>query len=492
MGPRRGETPDAASRVDDWVRDEAPSAPDAVRAFLANANRAAPDAHRIAPRAPSGIATPDNAASFASRGVPLAQALQRSLIVTVPELEKFIDDYVAFTASRPALKGLHDDAVRVSPEIFAARLATEEAELRRREAAQRMDDRLRPLTLRAPLAIQDVAAAGEVIVPIGQAVGAIVQFVPVAGELLAAVEVITGKTAGGLGFDIPAEERALSAALLVAPYAASALRGGVRGAVTLARLAQATGSSTEASRKLCRALVTLQTRAAALKEAFAAARQGRALTVAQKEALAAAREALETIHGAAARSRLDPKGRSFLTNAEKAMLPEFRPNADGVVRSASEALAVAKRHGVEVPSWVKIEFDPKTPLDEAYAHYWLPGTGKSTNGRTWGEATKGGTVLVRVHPEVLRSDEMIVGVLQHEAYELEALRRAFEQRGTMRNAEIERLVDPRKHHNLHGQAWDVADMRVQIMREHDPTKKVALEERLDRLQRRFSAMNQGL
>ena len=224
------------------------------------------------------VTGPNDAATLASRGVPLGLALQQTVIVSVPELEKFIDDYVAYTALRPELKGLHDDAVRRGPEIFGRRLDQEEAELRVAEAKQRMADRTQPMVVRPPLVIAQRAAVGEVAIPVAKVVDTLVKLTPIAGELLAALEVVTGKDLGGLGFDLPASERALNAVLIAVPYAASAMKAGVRGTAELARMARASGRSTEETRALCSAILTLEANKAALAEGMAAAKAGRPLT----------------------------------------------------------------------------------------------------------------------------------------------------------------------------------------------------------------------
>jgi hypothetical protein len=67
----------------------------------------------------SGCSTPlpaaGNARLFVDRGVPLGLALKDGAFGSAGDLEKFIDEYVAQTASRPELKGLHEDAIRMGP-----------------------------------------------------------------------------------------------------------------------------------------------------------------------------------------------------------------------------------------------------------------------------------------------------------------------------------------------------------------------------------------
>ena len=428
---------------------------------------------------------PSDAAALASRGVSLGLALQQTSIVTVPELERFIDDYVAFTASRPEMKGLHDDAVRRGPEIFGRRLDQEEAEMRVAEAQQRMADKTQLMAVRPPLVIAQRAAVGEVAIPIAKAVDALVKLTPIAGELLAALEVVTGKSLGGLGFDLPASERALTAVLVAVPYAASALKAGVRGGAELARMARASGRSTEETRALCTAVLTLEKNKAALAEGMAAAKAGRPLTTAQRAAAEEASAALQTIRGAAARSRLDAAGQKLMSRAEKAALPTFAPNPGGTQRSVDEAMVIARRNGVEVPAFIKVVADPAVPIGEKFADYELVKRATRGDGVSWKDVPV--PVVVRLHPSVLQSDEAIVGVLQHEAYELERLSATMDKR-PLTPEQISTMIDGKGVSNIHGQAWDVADLRVLIMRETDPVRKAALLERMRTMIARFDLM----
>ncbi len=428
---------------------------------------------------------PSDAATLAARGVPLGLALQQTGIVSVPELEKLIDDYAAFTASRPELKALHDDAVRRGPEIFARRLDQEEAESRVAEAHQRMADTAQHLVVRPPLVIAQRAAVGEVAIPVAKVVDTLVKLTPIAGELLATLEVVTGKTLGGLGFDLSASERALTAVLIAVPYAASALKAGVRGAAELARMARGSGRSIEETRALCTALVTLEKNKAALAEGIAAAKAGRPLTTAQRAAVEEATSALQTIRGAASRSRLDPAGQKLMSNAEKAAIPTFAPNPGGAQRSVDEALAIASKHGVEVPDFVKVVLDPKVPIGERYADYEVVKDVTRGVGFSWKNVRV--PIEVHVHPSVLQSDEAIVGVLQHETYELERLSCTLQER-TLTSDQLSTMVDGRGVSNIHGQAWDVADLRVFIMRESDPVRKAALQDRMKTMLAKFDRM----
>ena len=262
---------------------------------------------RLVPGQASGcvapLAAPGNAHVFADRGVTLGVALKDGAFGSVGELEKFIDDYAAYTASRPQLKPLHEDAVHAGPAILAGRLDTEEADERRRAEKQQMRDRIAPLQLRPPIPIQQRAAVGEVAIPIARVTTSIAKLVPIAGELVVLAEVATGRSILGLGEKLSSAERALDAALLIAPRAAAALGSGVRGATELLRLSRATGRSVEEVRAVCGVAVTVQANRVALREGIATARSGKALTSAERTALDAVAKSAEGLPDAQALRR---------------------------------------------------------------------------------------------------------------------------------------------------------------------------------------------
>lgn len=231
------------------------------------------------------VAAPGNAHTFADRGIPLGLALKDGAFGSSSDLGQFIDEYVAHTAARPDMKALHADAIRRGPEILAGRLDTEDGELQRRSEEQQMQDRIAPLQLRAPLPVQQRAAVGEVAIPIARATTFAVKFVPMAGQLVVLAEVATGHSIAGLGEKLSNADRALDAALLLAPHAAKALSAGVRGSAELLRLSRATGRSTAEVGVICRAAVAVQKNRAAVRGGLEAAQAGRALTSEQRAAM---------------------------------------------------------------------------------------------------------------------------------------------------------------------------------------------------------------
>jgi hypothetical protein len=72
-------------------------------------------------------------------------------------------------------------------------------------------------------------------------------------------------------------------------------------------------------------------------------------------------------------------------------------------------------------------------------------------------------VPFRIWDGILKSDEAIVAVFAHEMYELGELRPIL-QEGKTTIEEFEGLTCPGNPGNLHDEAWDVADAKVEQMR----------------------------
>lgn len=247
------------------------------------------------------IATPDNAASFVERGIGLRDALKDGAFGSATDLERFIDQYRAQCAARPDRRALYQEAMSVGPEILANRIEADERDLERAVEQQRMGDRVALMQLRPPLPIQQRAAVGEVAIPIARAVTFVGKFVPVAGDLIVLAEVVTGRDLAGLGEKLDRVERAVDAALLIAPYAAKALGKGARGAAELLRVSRAAGRTIEESRALCRTAVAVEKHRTALREGIANAKAGRPVSDSQRAALHAVADATEATPDAAMR-----------------------------------------------------------------------------------------------------------------------------------------------------------------------------------------------
>ena len=358
-----------------------------------------------------------------------------------------------------------------------------------------VQDRMRLLVVPPPDPVTQAATLGPIAIPIAGAVHTVASLAPVVGELVAGAEAITGRGLFGLGEKLSEEERAVSALLAATIVAGPILEAGAKGARVLVQIAQKTGRSADqivASLAVARSLSRDE---AVLREAMALRRAGRAIEPRHEVALRRAGAALDEVRGAAKHSRFDARGsvRSFMSNAEKAALPTFAPNPSGAVRSASEAVAIAKKNGVEVPSWVKIVVDESVPADR-FADYTLV---RSTSGGgahppvRWSTIAPHESIVVRLHPSVARSDEAIAAVVEHECYELERIKRTLDARGAVSADELARMVDADVANNLHHQAWEVADLRVLAMRAKDAASREAILERRARLIERYDVMNFG-
>lgn len=246
------------------------------------------------------IATPHNAASFVERGIGLRDALKDGAFASTADLERFIDQYTAQCAARPDRRALYQEAMSVGPEILVNRIEADERDLERAVEQQRMGDRVALMQLRPPLPIQQRAAVGEVAIPIARAVTFVGKFVPVAGDLIVLAEVVTGRDFAGLGEKLDRVDRAVDAALLVAPYATKALGKGARGAAELLRVSRATGRSVEEARALCRTAVAVEKHRAALREGIANAKAGRPLTDAQRASVSAVADGTDGVSEATA------------------------------------------------------------------------------------------------------------------------------------------------------------------------------------------------
>jgi hypothetical protein len=165
-----------------------------------------------------------------------------------------------------------------------------------------------------------------------------------------------------------------------------------------------------------------------------------------------------------ARILLDAVGRRsalFGTACDTKTAHLWKKNAGGLIRQESEVCDVARALGVDVPDDVLFWSDPdlfkrKPPTYASYGGF------VSTAERIeWAQfyGTKG-KIPVRIRPDVLESDIAILAIVAHEVYELNALRKLFEERETMSGAELARLISVTREKNLHWLAWEDADRRV--------------------------------
>ena len=146
---------------------------------------------------------------------------------------------------------------------------------------------------------------------------------------------------------------------------------------------------------------------------------------------------------------------------------QWKPNPDGTTRTIEEACEIARRWGVEIPSYVQFWIDEYDYLDENT-------TAKTTTFRefegtiidwSWFFHKKTGKIPFLIRKDILASDEAIVAVIGHEMFELEMLRSIFAAGAPVERWEAE--TSPINPGNFHWQAWDYADELVARMRKED-------------------------
>ena len=146
---------------------------------------------------------------------------------------------------------------------------------------------------------------------------------------------------------------------------------------------------------------------------------------------------------------------------------KWQPNPDGVIRTRDEAVALARRHGVEIPEDILFGLVQQEDLPaNAFAAYAQLGDTSATKRIYWDEFyNRYEMIPVRLSRGILNSDEAIVAVIGHEMHELNALRKLFDENGGhMLALDLHRAIVPGRRGNLHDQAWDVADKLVTGMR----------------------------
>jgi hypothetical protein len=187
---------------------------------------------------------------------------------------------------------------------------------------------------------------------------------------------------------------------------------------------------------------------------------------------AALGEAAPYVVNAAARARarsLGSKNGMTTHGMGAAANPRMAPyaiNPDGLVRTEAQAIDLARSHGVYIPDDIRPAFMSKWTRSDADAEYFDSNSG----GRKliyWEDFYHPvtGMIPVRFNASLLNSDEAIVAHFAHEMHELNSLRSIFEERGAITPQELKRLIAPGHARNLHEQAWDMADIAVNRMRQ---------------------------
>jgi hypothetical protein len=147
---------------------------------------------------------------------------------------------------------------------------------------------------------------------------------------------------------------------------------------------------------------------------------------------------------------------------------KWTKNPNGTVRSTSEAIEIARQHGVEIPDDLLLKkLSGKYLPDNTYARYFRMDGKDPTKMISWDDFydKELDELLVHIEESVFHSDEAIVAIFAHEMHEINNLRLLFEgSGGSMTVRRLHYLISPGIKGNLHDQAWDVADAAVTQMR----------------------------
>jgi hypothetical protein len=140
-------------------------------------------------------------------------------------------------------------------------------------------------------------------------------------------------------------------------------------------------------------------------------------------------------------------------------------------------VAIARQDGVRIPDDVEFSEAETGELKGSLAEFFAGGemvTAKGPDMPSGGDPyfywvqhyNRFGKIPFKIHPEILTGDESIIGVFQHEMYELESLREVFMQSAGRRMdaGDYGRQVSPGLKGNFHDEAWDAADEIVLQMR----------------------------
>jgi|JI10StandDraft_1071094.scaffolds.fasta_scaffold67520_3 hypothetical protein len=147
----------------------------------------------------------------------------------------------------------------------------------------------------------------------------------------------------------------------------------------------------------------------------------------------------------------------------------FRLNPGGEARTLDEAIAIARRHDIELdPEEYRLVVDPIVRSD--YARYFDLANLNAGSSVSWRQLTASdGRIVIRIQRHTLTSDEAILAALAHEYYETQRLREEFvRQGGKLSAALLQRLVEP-SDISLHNAAWDFADALLDQLRSEDST-----------------------
>jgi hypothetical protein len=137
----------------------------------------------------------------------------------------------------------------------------------------------------------------------------------------------------------------------------------------------------------------------------------------------------------------------------------FRPNPGGQVRTLDEAVELASRSGVNFdPEDFVFRLDPNLPRNVGAQYGATMNQVASSVKVPWRSFQRlDGKILIRVNPNILASDDAIIGTLAHELYEASALEAEFAIRGGTMDAGTLFTLIQAPYGQLHTAAWTYAD-----------------------------------
>lgn len=152
---------------------------------------------------------------------------------------------------------------------------------------------------------------------------------------------------------------------------------------------------------------------------------------------------------------------------------QARLNSGGEIRSAGEINSIATKRGVSIPENMEFYVDEEGLAPELQENEWAQYYGTSRLGVPSGTIVKWseffsrfGKIRIRINPEILASDEKIVGMAAHEVQELQALEQEFARRGgQMTIDELRGLIHSEANGVLHEGSLNAADEAILRMRQ---------------------------
>ncbi len=230
-----------------------------------------------------------NAPQIAAMHVELTAVLHPTTFGSSLEVMTYANQYINYTAKHPEMRDLHDHAVANFGQLVDE--ATERDRLRD-QGEMLVHDRVGMVQLRAPLGMEQMVAVSALGLLTAQTVHAIAAFVPIAGEVQAGLEALTGHGMWGLGEEkIEGVDRLLTAVTVLcglAPYARKILNG-AEAERDVARLARESGKTPEEIKGVLEAAVKADNAKARVRAALQKVKAGDVVSDSERAAVESVR-----------------------------------------------------------------------------------------------------------------------------------------------------------------------------------------------------------